>query len=210
MRTRTIPTSGVVLAPEPAALVSGPELFRGHPVGRRSIAEVDGVPLELRPVVPGDLAGIDRFVAGLSPRSRFLRFHAAVRRLNVAQLAGIVDVDHRERETLVVRDPDRGRIVALGQYVAVGPGVAELGLAVADEWQHRGLGTRLVAALAAAGREEGVRAFTASVMAENRAALALFRRWPGSVSVERHGTEVEVLLHLEPVTVEDPTAVPLG
>ncbi|MBW3620065.1 MAG: GNAT family N-acetyltransferase [Actinobacteria bacterium] len=203
MRSTTHP-SGPALLPRPAPLRSGPELLRGHPVHRRSSVVVDGQRLELRPVVPSDLDGIDRFVRGLSPRSRFLRFHAAVRRLSSGQLAGLVDVDHHDRETVVVRDTS-GAVVALGQYAGVGRGVAELGLAVADDWHRRGLATRVVAWLADAAREEGFRAFTASVLAENRAAIGLFDRWPGTVQVERHGTAVEVLLCLDPY---EATALP--
>lgn len=197
MRPRPVGSTVPVLVPEPAPLTSGPDLFRGHPVTRRTTSRVDGVPLELRAVVPGDLAGIDRFFTGLSPRSRFHRFHAAVRRLTPQQLAGIVDVDHHRRETVVARDP-AGRIVAVGQYVAVGEATAELALAVADDWQRRGVGTRVVAWLADAARAAGIGAFTASVLAENRGGTALFGGWPGTVRVERHGSVFEVLLCLDP------------
>lgn len=183
------------LLPPPAPLRSGPDLFSGHPVGRRLTVEVDRGDVLLRPVVPSDLDAIDAFVRDLSPRARFLRFHAAVRRLTLDQLAGLVDVDHRERETMVaVAD---GRVVALGQYVAVAAGTAELAVAVADAWRRRGLGALLVGQLAGAARAAGLAAFTASVLAENRPALAMFERWPGSVRVERHGTELELLLTLD-------------
>lgn len=195
MRT---PTGELALVPVPAATRSGPELFRGHPVHRRTDIRLGGRTFELRPVVPTDVDGIDGFVRGLSPRSRFHRFHAPVRRLTASQLAGLVDVDHHERETVVVREP-AGRVVAVGQFAGVGDGIAELALAVADDHHRSGLGTHVVAWLADAAREEGFRAFTATVLAENRAATGLFGRWPGSVSVERHGSNVEVLLSLDPL-----------
>lgn len=197
-RSRPLHPSSIVPAflPAPTPLTSGRELFRGHPVGRRTTTTVDGIELELRPVVPGDLAGVVRFFARLSPRSRFHRFHAAVRRLTTQELAGIVDVDHHDRETIVVREPG-GRVIAVGQYIGVGDGLAELALAVAEDWQRRGLATRIVASLGDAAREAGFRAFTASVLAENRAGTGLFGRWPGAVQVERDGTVVEVLLSLD-------------
>lgn len=199
MRTRpALPApaaGGLRLTPGPAPLTSGAELFHGHPVERRMTIDVDGTAIDVRPVVPGDLAAIDRFITRLSPRSRFLRFHAPVRRLTSEQLAGIVDVDHRSRETIVALEGRR--VVALGQYLGVGAGTAELAIVVADDRQRRGLGALVVGQLAAAARASGLRALTASVLAENRAALRLFERWPGSVRVERHGTVLEVLLSLD-------------
>ncbi len=52
---------------------------------------------------------------------------------------------------------------------------AELALAVVDAWQRRGVGRALLAALAARARRAGVRRFTATLLRDNRGALALAR-----------------------------------
>lgn len=155
----------------------------------------------LRPVVPTDAPEIETFVRGLSDRSAHHRFHGPRRGLSARELARIVDVDHRLRETLVATDPGGRHVLALGQYVAVddadtdpGP-VAEVALVVADAWQGRGLGRLLAQRLLAAARDADFAAVTATVLADNRPALALADRLqPRKVP---HGSTVEVRVDLD-------------
>ena len=51
--------------------------------------------------------------------------------------------------------------------------VAEVAVAVVDDWQGMGVGGRLTAALAARAREEGITSFTALVLADNELILKL-------------------------------------
>jgi GNAT superfamily N-acetyltransferase len=80
------------------------------------------------------------------------------------------------------------------------PHLAEAAVVIADEWQGRGLGTALVKRLAERAREEGITAFTATVLTSNRHMLDVFAR-VGEVRVTgREGPteEVEVMLPTEP------------
>ena len=90
---------------------------RAHP--RRERIDVDGSRLTLRPVLPTDAPALDAFVRGLSDRSAYHRFHGPRYRLSGAELAYLVNVDHRERETLVITEPARGEVIAFGQYVGL-------------------------------------------------------------------------------------------
>lgn len=196
----TTPSATPRLASAPVPLRSGPELFGPRRVPERTGWRVGRQPLELRPVVPGDLAAVDALIRGLSARSRYLRFHTGLRRLTSHQLAGIVEVDHHARETLVVttRDGRRSRVVALGQFVAVGGGAVELALVVADDWQGRGLGRRLARSLVRAAREEGHATVVALVLRDNAAALAVLEGLGRPRAVHGAGTselELEIPLH---------------
>lgn len=53
--------------------------------------------------------------------------------------------------------------------------MAEVAVAVADDWHRRGLATALLHDLAARAREEGVKRFSASVLGDNAPAVKLFR-----------------------------------
>lgn len=53
------------------------------------------------------------------------------------------------------------------------PRVAELAVAVVDDWQGHGVGGRLASALADRARDEGITSFTALVLAENKPILNL-------------------------------------
>jgi acetyl coenzyme A synthetase (ADP forming)-like protein len=132
----------------------------------------DGGTLRLRPPGAGDVDGLLAFFAGLSDRSRYLRFHGT-RRVGRDLVDPVVDPDWSETGSLVGTLDDR--IVALASYARLrDPEAAELGFAVADEEQGRGIGTRLVEQLAARASAAGVVRFVAEVMAENRAALSVF------------------------------------
>jgi GNAT superfamily N-acetyltransferase len=77
------------------------------------------------------------------------------------------------------------------------PGVAEPAIVVADDWQGRGLASHLLDLLADRAREEGIECFVAPVLAENRAAIALFDRL-GGATVRHDGIEVELTIPLRP------------
>lgn len=163
--------------------------------------DVDGSRLTLRPVLPTDAPALDAFVRGLSDRSAYHRFHGPRYGLSGAELAFLVNVDHWERETLVVTEPARGEVIAFGQYVGLDHpddhgAAADMALAVADAWQGRGLGRALGRRLLAAAADAGFTVVIASILADNRPALALADRFrPGAVHPQ--GPTVEVQLDLD-------------
>ena len=89
---------------------------------------------------------------GMSAQSRCFRFLAPMWRLPDFAIRHLADVDH-QRHVALVAELD-GRPVAIGRYFrdVDDPTVAEVSLAVADEHQGRGIGTRLLAGLGAVGR----------------------------------------------------------
>jgi GNAT superfamily N-acetyltransferase len=195
LRTPTLPP--LVLPDGGAPLSSGPALFRGHPLHRRAEVALPGVRLEVRPVQPQDAAAVATFVERLSDITRYRRFHAPLRRPTAAQLAGIVDVDHHDRETLLALLPGRrGTIVALAQYLRIEPDVADMAVVVADRWQRQGIGSALVAQLAEAAREEGIRRFAATVLADNPAPTRLARTLSPALEATGHGTTIDLRIPL--------------
>src|SRR4051812_47698900 len=139
----------------------------------RDVILRDGSALRLRSPEPEDETAIKAFFDGLSAESRYTRFHGAGRTDTVSRDYAHADGD--TRVALLARLGDR--IVAVAGYDRLNePGVAEVAFAVADDMQGRGLATRLLEQLAAAGAERGVRRFDAEVMADNRAMLHVFGR----------------------------------
>lgn len=68
-------------------------------------------------------------------------------------------------------------IVGEGRFVALDDGGrAEFAIAVADEWQRRGVGTRILDALTAAARCAGLAVLQGEVLRTNVAMLNLMRR----------------------------------
>ena len=132
----------------------------------------------LRPLAAGDVCAEKAFYNGLSLDSRHQRFHFGLRELSPALLKLLTDVDQRLHRAWVVEADEPGLpVIADARYVhdEDRPGMAEFALAVADDWQGRGLGRRLIAHLISEARRQGVKRLFGDVLAENRRMLALMR-----------------------------------
>jgi acetyltransferase len=129
--------------------------------------------LTLRVVDNSDLDAVIEAYRGLSPASIYRRFFTLT-----PDPAGLVArqfdmIDHRDHEALVVLDRDE--VVGIAHWDRAGccPDEAEIAITIADRWQHRGLGRVLIRALAGDAHRHGIDTLTATVLAENRAALGL-------------------------------------
>lgn len=131
--------------------------------------------LLIRPIEPDDKQAMVEGFAHLSGESRYRRFLAPHGRLTAAELQYFTEVDHHDHEALVAVDESTGAGVGVARYVrgTEDERVAELAVAVVDEWQGRGVGTRLVDALADRAREEGITSFSGLVLADNELMLNL-------------------------------------
>ena len=143
-----------------------PRPSEGRPVRLR-----DGSAVLIRPVRPEDAGLLEDGFAGLSDRSRRLRFLGPKASLSAAELRYFTDVDHRDHEALGALDHARGGGVGIARYVRDREDLhaAEIAVTVIDGWQGRGLGTELLAQLSERACQEGIRRFTAAVAADNAA-----------------------------------------
>jgi acetyltransferase len=139
----------------------------------------DGARVVVRPIAPDDAPLLQTFVRRLSTRSRRFRFFAAIAELSAAQLQRFVHVDASQGLALValsVHEPSPA-IVAEARYALAQDGDnAEFAIAVADDFQGRGLGRQLVKRLLAAAWRRGVRRLFGEIKSDNRAMLALAMR----------------------------------
>lgn len=137
-----------------------------------------GRTLRLRLISSSDAAAEQAFFSGLSLDSRHQRFHVGLRELSPTLLKLLTDVDQRLHVAWVVEalEPD-GPVIADARYVrdVDNPEQAEFAVAVADAWQGRGLGRRLIAHLATHARAHGLQRLYGDVLADNRRMLALMR-----------------------------------
>jgi nucleotide-binding universal stress UspA family protein/GNAT superfamily N-acetyltransferase len=154
----------------------------------------DGSHVVIRPVEPFDREALAEGFSRLSPESRYRRFFSPISELSKRHLDYLTRVDHHDHEALVAVDPSTGQGVGVARYVRTGDGVAEPAMVVADDWQGRGVASRLLAELVRRAQAEGVRTFEAPVLAENRAAIETLARL-GETSVRHEGREV--VLHID-------------
>lgn len=134
--------------------------------------------LAVRPIAPADAGIAQTFVASLSGTSRYFRFFQALKCLSPAMLDRFTRVDHVSEVALAaVADPDtRPRMVAEARYAVAADGrSAEFALAVADQWQRRGLATQLMARLESIAAAAGITIFTGECLAINEGFVSFAR-----------------------------------
>ena len=110
----------------------------------------DGSMVEIRQVECGDAPLLADGFARLSVRSRRSRFMRDKNRLTEAELRFLTCIDHHDHEALGALGPD-GQGVGVARYIRdpEEPRAAELAITVVDDWQGRGLGSKLLALLCA-------------------------------------------------------------
>jgi GNAT superfamily N-acetyltransferase len=149
------------------------------------------------------LRGFER----LSPESRYRRFLTPMHELDEKTLRYLTDLDHRDHEAMIALD-ESGDGVGVARYVrsAVRPDTAEVAVAVVDGWQGRGLGTLLLQAISGRARDEGVRTFTALMLASNHEMMDLFEHLGPVRIVGRGGGAVEIEVAIPPGAAAPRTA----
>lgn len=132
----------------------------------------DGTELVVRGLDPRDGDALREFHQGLSAETVYYRFFCARGPLTDAEVAYFTRVDQRSRVALGVFAA--GELVAVGRYDRVpGTSDAEVACVVTDAWQHRGVGTVLLARLVQVARRSGVRRFVAETLLSNTRMLRL-------------------------------------
>ncbi|MBV9512495.1 MAG: GNAT family N-acetyltransferase [Mycobacteriaceae bacterium] len=137
----------------------------------------DDTELMLRPVLPGDTQRVVHGQVMFSPETLYRRF-LSVRAPSETVLTYLFEVDYVDHFVWVVTDGAEGPVIADARFVRDqdDPTLAEIAFTVADEYQGRGIGTVLFAALAVAARVDGVTKFHARVLSDNLPARALLDR----------------------------------
>jgi nucleotide-binding universal stress UspA family protein/GNAT superfamily N-acetyltransferase len=161
----------------------------------RTVRLRDGSTVRVRPIDPDDKDGLRATFHRLSPESRYRRFFAAMPQISDAMLAYFTEVDHHDHEALIALDGDQ--TVGVARYIrsTEDAEIAEVAVAVVDEWHGRGLGRALLERLARRARHEGVRRFSAVVMADNPRAIRVIRGLGDSESA-RDGPHLELRVEL--------------
>jgi acetyltransferase len=137
----------------------------------------------------------------LSAESRYRRFLSTKPHLTAADAHYLVAIDGRDHYALVatVAEPDGEAIVAVARFVRLpsDPAAAEFAIVVADDWQHEGLGDKLMRCLAGAAVRRGVERFVATALADNEPIRRLAERVAvGPLRLHRRESTVELELDL--------------
>jgi acetyltransferase len=140
--------------------------------------DVAGTPVTIRIMQPSDRDIERQFVSELSPTSRYNRFHSALKELTPSMLERFTHVNYPDEMALIATVPEGTgeREIGVARYARY-PGTdrAEIAVAVADAWQGKGIGARLLLDLRTLATEAGIRHLEASVLPGNTRMLELAR-----------------------------------
>lgn len=138
----------------------------------------DGTPLTLRPIRPADMDLEKAFVKKLSDYSRYYRFMQPIRELPPAMLEHFTHPDY-DREMALIALLDQGgneEEIGVARYVKYPDGrQCEFALAIADEWQGKGVGTALMRELISIARSVGLESMEGFVLTTNQPMLKLVK-----------------------------------
>jgi acyl-CoA hydrolase/GNAT superfamily N-acetyltransferase len=139
----------------------------------------DGLQITFRPIHPTDEPRMRQLFYALSQQTIYYRFMSRIKRIPRKQIRDFVFIDHRSEVAIVGTLPVAAgeEIIAVGRYwLDPKSNRAEVAFTVLDGWQKKGVGTFLFRYLIRIARRNGIRGFTAEVLAENKPMQKVFNR----------------------------------
>jgi len=168
----------------------------------------DGTPVTVRPIRPEDEALMPAFHATLSEKSVLYRYFQAQsfqERIEHDRLRRIcfIDYDREMAMVAIVRKPDGTRAVAgvIRMQKSFFTSRARFAIIVSDEWQRRGIGSKLVQKLIDVARTEGLSLLRAAFLAENVEMKALCEKHGFSTQSPKDDEPAYAELELRPATI---------
>lgn len=150
--------------------------------------------VHIREVGRNDSDVVDLVFAGLSPRSRYLRFQGSVAELSAADRRSLTALDGRTHVAMAAfaQGP-----IGIVRIIDLGHGRAELAVEVVDHWHGRGVGTRLLQVARDRAADMGYRELVGELLAVNGAAYAALRRVFHVMRVRRDGLQLTIIMPLD-------------
>lgn len=140
----------------------------------------DGTAVEIRSIRASDAPAVAAGFVHFGPDSRHHRFFSAKTTLTDEELERVThpEWEHAFRLVAEVRaGASAGRLIGGASCVVnpkADPQRGEIAFSIVDEFQGKGLGALLLRHLAAEARTRGITRFVATVLADNKAMLAVF------------------------------------
>ena len=139
----------------------------------------DGTNITIRPIRPEDAELVQAFVRGLSEESKYFRFMSSIQELTETMLVRFTQIDYSTEMALIAVALVQNREIELGvARYAINPDgdSCEFALVVADSFQGKGLGQKLMVVLMEAARSKGLSMIEGEVLSNNHNMLNLMMR----------------------------------
>jgi acyl-CoA hydrolase/GNAT superfamily N-acetyltransferase len=138
-----------------------------------------GMKILFRPIKPTDEEMMQELFYSLSEESIYYRFFHRTQVMPHKKVQRFTTVDYQKDMAIVgvVEEYGQEKIIAVGRYsLEPDSNMAEAALLVQDDWQGRGIGTRLLNYLIQIAKSRKIAGFKAQVLAENRAPLHMMHK----------------------------------
>jgi acyl-CoA hydrolase/GNAT superfamily N-acetyltransferase len=138
-----------------------------------------GLEILLRPVKISDEPLLKDFFYSLSDNSLYRRFISVRKDMPHERLQQFVAIDYTQQLVIlaIISQGEKEITVGVGQYALIEKAhTAEVGFAVRDEYQNKGVGMELLSTLTYLAKRQGLLGFYAEVLVENRTMLHLFEK----------------------------------
>ncbi len=135
--------------------------------------------VRIRAVRPDDKTRLLEHFNRLSEQARRYRFFAGKRSLSNQELKRLTELDFVNHVGLALTIDSSGveQFIGVARYLrGSDPTRAEIGLAILDEYQGRGIGPLLIHHLARIARAAGIQTFEANVLGDNDRMLKMIRK----------------------------------
>jgi acetyltransferase len=183
-----------VPAPRHLIIAPYPNQYESHWMLR------DGTPVLLRPMKPEDEPLVSDFLGKCSEETIYFRYFKLIKKWTHEMLIRFTQNDYdRELGLMAIGQPP-GPEVMMGVsrlVMAADRSTAEFAVIVADPWQGKGLGPKLVERLIGIAREQGVKLLHGDVLAQNQPMLEMVKRLGFALTKDTEGQTYRVELALQ-------------
>jgi acetyltransferase len=160
---------------------------------------VDNERIHIRPIRPEDAGLMIEHFNALSPKSVYQRFFFPMKQLSKWMLIRLTQVDYdREVALIALLDTPSGQKMAgVARVIREANGKnGEFAVAVADQWQGRGIGVSLLKRCLRIAKQKGFETVWGLVIAENRQMLKLGKKLGFEVARVSGSSEYELKIDL--------------
>ena len=139
----------------------------------------DGTPLLLRPMKPEDESLVSEFLSNCSEDTVYFRYFKHIKKWTHEMLIRFTQNDYDRELGLMAIGLPPGPEVMMGvsrMVMAADRSTAEFAVIVADPWQGKGLGEKLIERVIEIARDNGVKMLYGDVLATNLPMLGLVKK----------------------------------
>lgn len=157
----------------------------------------DGTEVTIRPIRADDKERMRSAFHALDAESVYRRVFSMKKELSAEELRRLTELEPANEVALVatIGSGDAERIIGGGRFIVSGDS-AEIAFTVEEDYQGRGIASRLLRELAAIARARGIARFEAFVLPENASMLGVFERSGLALKREREDGVVRLTLEL--------------